>query len=124
MKKVLEDAKTFALSEMPILIYGQAGIEDYLIAEAIHNNSNRKAGPYVSINMRGMDKEHQMEELFRREPVESQRDMAGKGAMIKADHGTLFIKGMEHLTSGYSTRFSGPCYPGHRCGQMRSRLIL
>lgn len=98
MKKVLEDAKTFALSESPILIYGQAGIEDYLIAEAIHNNSNRKAGPYVSINMRGMDKEHQMEELFRREPVESQRDMAGKGAMIKADHGTLFIKGMEHLT--------------------------
>ena len=98
MKKVLEDAKTFALSESPILIYGQAGIEDYLIAEAVHNNSNRKAGPYVSINMRGMDKEHQMEELFRREPVESQRDMAGKGAMIKADHGTLFIKGMEHLT--------------------------
>lgn len=98
MKKVLEDAKTFALSESPILIYGQAGIEDYLIAEAVHNNSNRKAGPYASINMRGMDKEHQMEELFRREPVESQRDMAGKGAMIKADHGTLFIKGMEHLT--------------------------
>lgn len=98
MKKVLEDAKTFALSESPILIYGQAGIEDYLIAEAIHNNSNRKAGPYVSISMRGMDKKHQMEELFRREPVESQRDMAGKGAMIKADHGTLFIKGMEHLT--------------------------
>ena len=98
MKKVLEDAKTFALSESPILIYGQAGIEDYLIAEAVHNNSNRKAGPYVSINMRGMDKEHQMEALFRREPVESQRDMAGKGAMIKADHGTLFIKGMEHLT--------------------------
>ena len=98
MKKVLEDAKTFALSESPILIYGQAGIEDYLIAEAVHNNSNRKAGPYVSINMRGMDKEHQMEELFRREPVESHRDMAGKGAMIKADHGTLFIKGMEHLT--------------------------
>lgn len=98
MKKVLEDAKTFALSESPILIYGQVGIEDYLIAEAVHNNSNRKAGPYVSINMRGMDKEHQMEELFRREPVESQRDMAGKGAMIKADHGTLFIKGMEHLT--------------------------
>lgn len=57
MKKVLEDAKTFALSESPILIYGQAGIEDYLIAEAVHNNSNRKAGPYVSINMRGMDKD-------------------------------------------------------------------
>lgn len=95
MKEVLEDAKIFALSESPVLIYGQAGSEDYLIAEAIHNNSNRKAGPYVSINMRGMDKENQMEELFRRETADGQ---GTKGAMVKANHGTLFIKGAEHLT--------------------------
>lgn len=95
MKEVLEEAKIFALSERPVLIYGQAGCEDYLIAEAIHNNSNRKAGPYVSINMRGMDKENQMEELFRRETADGQ---GIKGAMVKANHGTLFIKGAEHLT--------------------------
>lgn len=95
MREVLEEAKIFALSESPILIYGQAGSEDYLIAEAIHNNSNRKAGPYVSINMRGMDKENQMEELFRRETADGQ---GIKGAMVKANHGTLFIKGAEHLT--------------------------
>lgn len=46
----------------PILIYGPAGTGDYLIAEAVHNNSNQKACPYVSINMCGMDKEKQMEE--------------------------------------------------------------
>ena len=67
MRKMLETAKMYALSEHAVMIYGQAGTEDYLLAEAIHNNSIRKVGPYVSINMRGMDKEHQMEELFRRE---------------------------------------------------------
>lgn len=66
MEEVLTNAKSYALSESPVIIYGQAGTEDYLIAEAIHNNSNRKAGPYVSLNMHGMDKDKQMEVLFQR----------------------------------------------------------
>ena len=98
MRRMLEIAKAYALSEHAVVIYGQAGTEDYLVAEAIHNNSIRKAGPYVSINMRGMDKEHQMEELFRREAGDTVSTFGAKGAMIKANHGTLFIKGIEHLT--------------------------
>ena len=98
MRRMLEIAKAYALSEHAVVIYGQAGTEDYLVAEAIHNNSIRKAGPYVSINMRGMDKEHQMEELFRREAGDTVATYGAKGAMIKANHGTLFIKGLEHLT--------------------------
>lgn len=98
MRRMLEIAKAYALSEHAVVIYGQAGTEDYLVAEAIHNNSIRKAGPYVSINMRGMDKEHQMEELFRREAGDTVAIYGAKGAMIKANHGTLFIKGLEHLT--------------------------
>ena len=98
MRRMLEIAKAYALSEHAVVIYGQAGTEDYLVAEAIHNNSIRKAGPYVSINMRGMDKEHQMEELFRREAGDTVAIYGAKGAMIKANHGTLFIKGVEHLT--------------------------
>lgn len=98
MKKVLESAKMFALSDSPVLIYGQAGVEDYLMAESIHNNSNRKAGPYVSINVSGMDREKQMEELFYRGAINEADGSFLKGAMLKANHGTLFIKGIEHLT--------------------------
>lgn len=35
MQQLLEEAKIYALSSSPVMIYGQAGIEDYLIAEAI-----------------------------------------------------------------------------------------
>lgn len=98
MKEILENARLFALSDSPVIIYGQAGTEDYLLAEALHNNSNRKAGPYVSINIHGMDKEKQMEELFQREAADLTSEHGAKGAMIKANHGTLFIKGIEHLT--------------------------
>ena len=100
MKEVLASAKSYALSESPVLIYGQAGTEDYLIAEAIHNNSNRKAGSYVSLNMHGMDKDKQMEILFRRDShnTDGENGYTGTGAMIKANHGTLYIKGIEYLT--------------------------
>lgn len=98
MQQLLEEAKIYALSSSPVMIYGQAGIEDYLIAEAIHNNSDRRNGPYVSINMRGMDIEKQMEALFSREDADQEGANGGRGAMLKADRGTLFIKGIEHLT--------------------------
>ena len=98
MQQLLEEAKIYALSSSPVMIYGQAGIEDYLIAEAIHNNSDRRNGPYVSINMRGMDIEKQMEALFSREDADPEGANGGRGAMLKADRGTLFIKGIEHLT--------------------------
>ena len=98
MQELLEEAKIFALSSSPVMIYGQAGIEDYLIAEAIHNNSDRRNGSYVSINMRGMDIEKQMEALFSRDDTDQEGTTGGRGAMLKADRGTLFIKGIEHLT--------------------------
>lgn len=98
MKSMLEEARTFALSEHPVLLYGQTGLEDYLVAEAIHNNSTRKGAPYVSINMQGIDKTEQMDELFQRGAVEQDTASGRKGAMVKANHGTLFIKGIEHLT--------------------------
>lgn len=98
MKDALEMAQEYALSDSPVLLYGEEGTEYYLISEAIHNNSVRKSGPFISINTRGMDKDQQLEVLFgeqrRVDDVQARRD----GAFIKANHGTLFIKGIEHLT--------------------------
>lgn len=98
MEEVLSAAKSYALSESPIIIYGQAGTEDYLIAEAIHNNSDRKAGPYVSIDMHGIDQDKQVEILFRRNSSGEESQSGYSGAMLKANHGTLFVKGMEYLS--------------------------
>lgn len=98
MEEVLSTAKSYALSENPVIIYGQAGTEGYLIAEAIHNNSDRKAGPYVSIDMHGIDQDKQVEILFRRNSSGEESQSGYSGAMLKANHGTLFVKGMEYLS--------------------------
>ncbi|MDO5338391.1 MAG: sigma 54-interacting transcriptional regulator [Eubacteriales bacterium] len=98
MRRVLERAKEYALSDSPVLIYGEEGTEFYRISEAIHNNSVRKSGPFVNVNTRGMDKEQQLEVFFGGEPGATEIKARMKGALVKANHGTIFIKGIEHLT--------------------------
>ena len=55
----------------PVLIHGEVGTEYAMIAEAIHNNSVRHAGPFVSINVREIDPEKQINVLFWRRTGEN-----------------------------------------------------
>ena len=98
MKNILETAKEYALSDSPVLLYGEEGSEYYLIAEAIHNNSTRKSGPFISVSTRGMDKDQQLQILFGGELGIDDAQSRKNGVFIKANHGTIFIKEIEHLT--------------------------
>ena len=75
MKEVLDRARKYALSDAPVLIHGEVGTEYAMIAEAIHNNSVRHAGPFVSINVREIDPEKQINVLFGGEPGKIRTDM-------------------------------------------------
>ena len=97
MKQMLNLAKKYALSDAPVLLYSGEGTEYYQLAEALHNNSRRKSGPFVSVRIRGMSKEQQMSFLFGEHQGEA-GDVGLRGAVGKADNGTLLIKGIEHLT--------------------------
>ena len=47
MQDMLVNARAYALSDSPVLICGSNGVESYAIAEAIHNSSARRGGPFV-----------------------------------------------------------------------------
>ena len=98
MRKVLETAKEYSLSDSPVLIYGGTGTEYYHIAEAIHNSSIRKGGPFVSVNISGLRKEDQMAVLFGSRNDAAGNEAWGKGALVRANHGTILIKDIEELT--------------------------
>lgn len=104
MKRVLELAEQYALSERPVLINGEEGTEFYQIAEAIHNNSVRRTGPFVSVNLSEMSRERQEEMLFGRESGGEEPRRAG--ALVRADHGTVFLKGIEWLTTDMQFQIS------------------
>lgn len=101
MQEVLETAKVFALSDSPVLFYEEEGNEAAMIARAIHNNSDRKSGPFVSIDIRDLAPEEQIEALFYRKesPAASEENTTSElGALLRANKGTLFINRIEKLT--------------------------
>lgn len=114
MGTVLETAKEYALSDSPILICSGEGTEYYQVAEAIHNNSARRSGPFVSLNVRGMRGERQMQILFGDPDAEESGSTVsrGKGILEKANYGTFFLKEIEYLEPEAQNRICRLLLPG------------
>ena len=93
MCRVLEMAKTASSSDASVLIIGESGVGKELIAQAIHNNSPRRRGPFIALNCGAIPRDLVQTELFGYEPgafTGASRDgMIGKFEM--ADGGTLFL---------------------------------
>ena len=78
--------------DSPVLIYGETGVGKELIASAIHNASQRKDGPLISVNCGAIPETVVDSELFGHEKgaftgAATQR----KGRFERANHGTIFL---------------------------------
>ena len=82
------------------MITGESGTGKELIAHAIHNHSDRRNQPFVSINCGAIPRELLESELFGYEPG-SFTGASTKGRMGKfelADGGTLFLDEIGELS--------------------------
>lgn len=86
MQDCIHQAKLFSLSELPVLIEGEAGTQKRLIAQSIHNHSLRSRNAFADISCRGLSEEEQFSLLFDE-----------KGAAMQADGGTIFLNDGEYL---------------------------
>ncbi len=64
MLTVFDQARRVAMTETTVLITGESGTGKELIAEAIHQNSPRRAGPFVTVNMAAVPSHLAESELF------------------------------------------------------------
>lgn len=89
---VFDQARLAAQSDCTVLITGESGTGKELIAEALHHNSQRKNGPFVTVNMAAVP-EHLVEsELFGHVKGAFTGAMAARIGRFEAAHGgTLFI---------------------------------
>ncbi|MBU0983888.1 MAG: sigma-54 dependent transcriptional regulator [candidate division Zixibacteria bacterium] len=97
---VLETAGRVASTEAPVLIVGESGTGKELVAEAIHANSGRAAGPFVKVNLGGIPPSLFESEMFGHKKgafTNAVHDRVGR--FDTADGGTIFLDEIGDLDS-------------------------
>lgn len=92
----LDIAATAATS--PVLLTGESGTGKNLAAEAIHANSSRRSGPFITVNLGALPRDLVEGELFGHEKgafTGAQTQKLGRFAL--ADKGTLFLDEVDAL---------------------------
>ncbi len=99
MRSVIELVKNVASTDFPVLLLGETGVGKTLIANLIHINSQRKDGPFVSLNMAGIPETLLESELFGYEKgAFTGADREKPGMFELADNGTLFLDEIGNIT--------------------------
>ena len=92
MRQVADTLSEVATTDVPILVTGESGTGKELVARALHERSNRNAGPFIAINCAGLPDSLIESELFghvRGAFTNAINDRPG--AFKLAQNGTLFL---------------------------------
>lgn len=93
MKALKKKAERFAVTDFPVLIQGESGTGKELLAQAIHQASGRKNGPFVAFNCAALTDSLLESELFGyNEGAFTGANRKGRAGFFEmASGGTLFI---------------------------------
>ncbi len=99
-------AKKFADVESNIVIEGESGVGKEVFAQAIHNKSNRRKGPFVAVNCGAIPDSLLESELFGYQSgAFSGAHQDGKeGLFIQAHTGTIFLDEISETTPEFQTK--------------------
>ena len=106
IQEVLSLVAHAAPLDVNILILGESGTGKELVARAIHDNSKRANGPFVSLNCGAMSEGVLESELFGHARGAFTGAVADHDGVFKrADGGTLFLDEVAEMPLGMQTRF-------------------
>lgn len=92
MLKVFQQIKDLGIYDTPVHIHGETGTGKELVARAIHNESQRKTGPFVPINCGALPEGLIESELFGHVKGSFSGALRDKkGRFELADKGTIFL---------------------------------
>jgi DNA-binding NtrC family response regulator len=105
MLSVLADVERFASLPWPVLICGETGVGKEEVARALHQNSPRRAGPFVAVNAGGLPTNLVESELFgHQKGAFTGAVRTYRGAFERAHGGTLFLDEIGELPPTLQTR--------------------
>ena len=89
VKSAINDVATL---DSTVLVEGETGVGKELVAEAVHQASNRKNGPFIKVNCGALPKDLIESELFGHERgAFTGANASRKGRFELADGGTIFL---------------------------------
>ncbi|MYL47284.1 PAS domain-containing protein [Virgibacillus halodenitrificans] len=93
IEKLKKTAKKLAKSDYTILISGESGTGKEIFAQAIHEHSSRRKGPFVAVNFAGITQSLAESELFGYEEgaFTGARSGGSTGLFELAQNGTIFL---------------------------------
>jgi DNA-binding NtrC family response regulator len=92
MQEVFRQVRQAATTDMPVLVVGETGTGKDLVARAIHEQSRRKDGPYIPVNLGALPSELVASELFGHEKGAFTGAVSDrKGHFERAHQGTVFL---------------------------------
>jgi two-component system NtrC family response regulator len=92
LRRVLQIIGRVAPTDASVLITGESGTGKELVAEAVHRNSRRRAGPFIKVNLGGISSSLFESEMFGHVKgafTDARADR--KGRFELADGGTIFL---------------------------------
>jgi two-component system response regulator HydG len=92
MVRLMETVAQVASSEATVMVTGESGTGKELIAAAIHRNSPRKSGPFITVNCAAITESLLESELFGHEKgAFTGAERRKEGRFVQADGGSLFL---------------------------------
>jgi two-component system nitrogen regulation response regulator NtrX len=92
MKRLLDDIARVAATDGRVLVVGENGTGKELVARAIHDNSQRRSGPFVRLNSAAIPRDLVESELFGFEKgAFTGAAQQKRGKLELSDRGTLFL---------------------------------
>ncbi len=105
MQRVFESIRMVTKSKATVLIQGASGTGKELVARAIHYNSNRKQGPFITTNCAALPEGLVESELFGHEKgAFTGAYRMTKGRFELADGGTLLLDEVSEINPGLQAK--------------------
>lgn len=106
IRRVLNQVKTVALTNMTVVIQGESGTGKEFIAQIIHQNSARKERPFMAVDCGAIPETLIESELFGYEKgAFTGADSRREGKFEQAHSGTLFLDEITNLSESAQMKF-------------------
>lgn len=100
MLRLFRIAKRLSLTDYPILLQGGSSFERENLAHSIHNNSRRQTAPFLIFTPSSVREEDLIPQLAGHYKMdrETGEPVLESGILLLANHGTLFIQGIDQMS--------------------------